>query len=664
MTHSELTQASETYLGSLISHPRVTSLTANRAGDAVLTVQTLDADGKKYETQLFAVSENQEPVALTGKVAGLSLLQLAESGNIYFTDSKRENPKATYKSANTVWKLGRRGEAQPVLDFPASFENFFAIEDGAATTYYFLAADAGSDIEEAKKIAEEREKTGASATLHTEFPTRYWDHDLASQPIALWKSVDGEEPVKIKTPVGRLSNLQVNPQGTFALVNEEIKRNGIHQRDNLWLIDLTGEAEPQLAVEATEEGSHYTGAFNPAGTHAFLTEDRTWRPGVSIQLKLSVLNAETGEVTKVSRDLDRWPGNPIWLTDTAYAFVADNLGASAIYRGEIGAEKTIQLTNDTHHYSSLNFSAGKILANSDSHQNSAYPVAIDPTSGKIEKINAPVEPLKAPGRFEQVSTTAEDGTEITAWLALPESAAPEAGYPLLTFAHGGPWGSWNSWTYRWNPWVFTEAGYAVLLPEPAISTGYGQHMIDRGGDNVGDTPYTDIMSLIAAAEERADIDASQEAFMGGSYGGYMSNWVAGHAGTKFKAYVTHASLWNMMVQNTATDNGIWHEWMIEGADETGQCIVYSPHQYADQIQAPMLVIHGDKDYRVPIANGHQLWMDLHRYSPELKHQFLYFPDENHWILKPANSRIWYQTVRTFLNDRVLGQQEELPLALR
>lgn len=664
MTHSELTQASETYLESLISHPRMTSLVANRAGNAVLSVQTLDEDGKKYETQLFSISDQDPALALTPKAKGVSVLHLAESGNIYFTDSNRENPEATYKGANTVWKLGRRGEAQPVLDFPASFESFFAIEENDNTTYYFLAADAGADIEEAKKIAEERDKTGASAILHTEFPTRYWDHDLASQPTALWKSVNGETPAKVNSPVGRISNLQVNAQGTYALLNEEIKRDGIHQRENLWGIDLTGSQEPKLLVEATEEGSHYAGEFNPSGRLAFLTEDRTWRPGVSIQLKLSVINVETGEVTKVARDLDRWPSNPVWLSDTAFAFVADNLGATALYRGEIGAEKTLQITDDTNHYSSLNFADGKIFALSDSHKNSAFPVAIDPVSGKISELNAPAEPLRATGTLEKVVTTAEDGTEIIAWLALPETQAPEAGYPMLTFAHGGPWGSWNSWTYRWNPWVFTQAGYAVLLPEPAISTGYGQHMLDRGGDNVGGTPYHDIMELIAEAEKRSDIDESTEAFMGGSYGGYMTNWAAGHAGTKFKAYVTHASLWNMMVQNTATDNGIWHEWMIEGFADDGQCVVYSPHQFADQIQAPMLVIHGDNDYRVPLANAHQLWMDLHRYSPELGHQFLYFPDENHWILKPANSRVWYQTIRTFLDDRVLGEKNELPLVLR
>src|SRR5699024_479256 len=136
---------------------------------------------------------------------------------------------------------------------------------------------------------------------------------------------------------------------------------------------------------------------------------------------------------------------------------------------------------------------------------------------------------------------AADGTEVRAWLRLPEGEGP---HPLVVFAHGGPWGSWNAWTYRWNPGPFVAAGYAVLLPDPAISTGYGQSMIDRGQHELGGAPFTDIMALTDAVVARDDIDAERTAFAGGSYGGYMANWVAGHTGDRFRCIVTHASLWD------------------------------------------------------------------------------------------------------------------------
>jgi dipeptidyl aminopeptidase/acylaminoacyl peptidase len=251
-----------------------------------------------------------------------------------------------------------------------------------------------------------------------------------------------------------------------------------------------------------------------------------------------------------------------------------------------------------------------------------------------------------------VEVRAEDGTPIRAWLVLPEGEGP---HPLVVFAHGGPWGSWNAWTYRWNPGPFAAAGYAVLLPDPAISTGYGQAMIDRGQQQLGGTPFTDIMALTEVAGERADIDSERVALAGGSYGGYMANWVAGHTGSAFKCIVTHASLWNTTSMGRTTDNSSWDQAMRE------QSAQYSPHLFADDIEVPMLVIHGDKDYRVPIGQGQELWLDLLTQAKtpldadgDTQHRFLYFPDEGHWILGRGNAEVWYRTVLAFLDTHVLG----------
>ena len=277
--------------------------------------------------------------------------------------------------------------------------------------------------------------------------------------------------------------------------------------------------------------------------------------------------------------------------------------------------------------------------------------------GQVEQLQVLDDPTPVPGKLVEVSAHGEDGTEVRAWLCLPQDA-PEGGAPLLTFAHGGPWGSWNSWTWRWNPWPFVARGYAVLLPDPAISTGYGQAMIDRGNDAIGDAPYTDILALIDAAVARADIDGERTALLGGSYGGYMANWMAGHTGKRFKCIVTHASLWDVDMMGRTTDNATWFEWM-----SASQAHEYSPHRFVGDIQVPMLVIHGDRDYRVPISQGHALWHALLRDSQAKGHKFLYYPDENHWILKPQNSRIWYETVLAFVDTHVLGKDFARPREL-
>jgi dipeptidyl aminopeptidase/acylaminoacyl peptidase len=199
----------------------------------------------------------------------------------------------------------------------------------------------------------------------------------------------------------------------------------------------------------------------------------------------------------------------------------------------------------------------------------------------------------------------------------------------------------------------------VLLPDPALSTGYGVDFVQRGWRGWGGKPYTDLMSITDATVARDDIDAARTAAMGGSFGGYMANWVAGHT-DRFAAIVTHASLWALDQMMTTTDAPFY--WARE---LTGKRLeANSPHGFADAVTTPMLVIHGDKDYRVPIGEALRLWWDLLSRSKEedgsSRHKFLYYPDENHWILKPGNAKIWYATVLAFLAHHVRGEDWQRP----
>jgi dipeptidyl aminopeptidase/acylaminoacyl peptidase len=167
------------------------------------------------------------------------------------------------------------------------------------------------------------------------------------------------------------------------------------------------------------------------------------------------------------------------------------------------------------------------------------------------------------GRVERVVAKAADGTAIGSWLVLPPEASADSPAPLVVFAHGGPIGSWTGWLWRWNPHLLAERGYAVLMPDPAISIGYGQHMVERGWGRWGEAPYTDIIAALDSALTRPDLDASRTALAGGSFGGYMANWVAGHT-DRFRAIVTHASLWDLRPFHGTTDTGA--EWEHEMGD--------------------------------------------------------------------------------------------------
>jgi dipeptidyl aminopeptidase/acylaminoacyl peptidase len=206
-------------------------------------------------------------------------------------------------------------------------------------------------------------------------------------------------------------------------------------------------------------------------------------------------------------------------------------------------------------------------------------------------------------------------------------------------------------------------GYAVLLPDPALSTGYGQDFIRRGWGRWGAEPFTDLMNLTDAAVARDDVDAGRTAAMGGSFGGYMANWVAGHT-DRFRGIVTHASLWAMDQFGPTTDG--YDFWRREMTAQ--MALDNSPHRFVQQIRTPMLVIHGDRDYRVPIGEGLRLWAELAEHHSDddgrMPHKFLYFPDENHWVLSPQHARVWYLTVLAFLDHTVHGQDWHTPDILR
>ena len=259
-------------------------------------------------------------------------------------------------------------------------------------------------------------------------------------------------------------------------------------------------------------------------------------------------------------------------------------------------------------------------------------------------------------------STAADGARVRGWLLLPEGASAENPAPLLLWIHGGPLNSWNAWSWRWNPNLAVARGYAVLLPDPALSTGYGLDFIARGWNAWGAAPFTDLMSITDAVEARPDIDETRTAAMGGSFGGYMANWVAGHT-DRFRAIVTHASLWALDQFAGTTDHaGYWQSIFTPEA-----MLENSPHRAVADIRTPLLVIHGDRDYRVPIGESPRLWAELMEHHGEddgsTVHRFLYFPDENHWVLKPQHAVVWYDTVFAFLGEHLLGEEPTRPAGL-
>jgi dipeptidyl aminopeptidase/acylaminoacyl peptidase len=258
---------------------------------------------------------------------------------------------------------------------------------------------------------------------------------------------------------------------------------------------------------------------------------------------------------------------------------------------------------------------------------------------------------------EEVTWEGAGGAKVQGWITKPANFVANRKWPMIVLIHGGPQSAWNdSWSYRWNPQSFAAAGYVVFSPNPRGSIGFGQKFTDEISGDWGGKVYTDIINGVAYVASMPYIDRDRIGAAGGSYGGYMVNWILGHnddARVKFKALVSHAGLFNLMSMYGATEELWFPEWEFKGTPWTNSKMYeqWSPHMFVKNFRTPTLVINGELDYRVPVTEGLQLFTALQRQGVDSK--LLYYPDEGHWVLKPQNSELWYTTVLDWFDSHLV-----------
>jgi dipeptidyl aminopeptidase/acylaminoacyl peptidase len=244
------------------------------------------------------------------------------------------------------------------------------------------------------------------------------------------------------------------------------------------------------------------------------------------------------------------------------------------------------------------------------------------------------------------------GDSVQGMIVRPPQWTPGATYPVVLIIHGGPQVPWlDSWMRRWNAELFAAPGYGVVLVNPRGSPGYGQKFVDGVSHEWGGAAYADLMNGMDAALARFMwLDGTHAAAAGGSYGGYMVDWIAGHT-TRFKALISHAGVYDLEAATAPTDELWFPEWEFTAPywDPLAMATQYrtwSPHLYAKDFHTPMLVIAGEQDYRVPYTESLSLFAALQRQG--VPSRLIVFPDEGHWILKPQNQRFWWGEVQGWL----------------
>lgn len=691
--------------------PRTSGLALSPDGTRLVTaVSLLDQRGGGSTTSLWEVDPAGERAArrLTRGARGESSPVFTPAGDLLFTSS-RPDPAAVEGEGGddapaALWCLpAGGGEARAVATRPGGVDGVVVARAAGTVLLGSPTLPSATDALDDARLRALRKDTRTTGVLHEASPVRDWDHDLGPDRPRLLVSTggglgslevvlagaggaagSGADRIVLRDLTGHVggalpddSSWTLTADGSSAVTPWSVPEARADHRTALVAVDVaTGERRTLLD---DPDFDHTSPVAAPTGTRVACLRWRRATPSQSMDVDVVVVDAASGESTVLASGWDRWPASLAWAPDGGSLLVtADDGGRCPVFRVGVdgaGADEVVRLTPDDGAYSDVVPSpdGAWVYALRSAVDAPPTPVRIPAAGGAPEVLRAPAHALgswaddattegggpELPGTLTEVTATAEDGTPLRAWLALPAGAGPDSPAPLLLWIHGGPLSSWNAWSWRWNPWLAAARGYAVLLPDPALSTGYGLDFVRRGLGRWGSEPYTDLMAVTDAAVARDDVDAERTAAMGGSFGGYMANWVAGHT-DRFRAVVTHASLWTLDQFAGTTDFPA--EWAREMTAEMVRD--NSPHDSADAITTPVLVIHGNDDDRVPVGEALRLWYDLLSRSTEpdgaSPHRFLLYPDEGHWVLGAGNARLWYATVFAFLDQHVLGRPWTAP----
>jgi len=629
----------------------------------VFTVRDTDVEANKGRYDLWLTNLDGTGLThLTTSPANDTDPQWSRDGRwIYFVSTRQDSTQ--------VWRISPTGgEAEQVTKLPVDINGFRLFPDGKRLALAIDVWPEAKTLAESAKRDRREAKSKVKAQIYDQLLFRHWDtwedgkfsHVFAWTPPELGGQADeardltpGQLTDTPTHPFGGMEEVQVSPDGKWLAFVARVGGREMAWTTNtdVFLVPSNGSAKP-VDVTAANKAYDNNPAFSPDGRSLALTMME--RPGFeSDRTRLAVIDLASRKLRVVTEGWDRSAGELEWSADGRTIYTSsDNVGQRSLFAIDVasGAAKVIvdRGTNEA-----ARVAGDRLVFGRDTMRLPAELFTVKPDGSDLRQLthfNDDRVKAIAWGEPEQFSFKGAKGDTVYGFAIKPAGYVAGQKYPIAFLVHGGPQDSFGDhFHYRWNPEVFAGNGYGVVMIDFHGSTGYGQAFTDSISNDWGGAPFDDLMmGLDAAIAKYSWLDGNRAAALGASFGGYMINWINGKT-DRFKALVVHDGNVDERSAYLMTEELWFPEWE-HGGVPWAQPAGYAKNEPFDLIKnwkTPTLVVHGGLDYRIPDTAGMATFTALQRKG--VPSRFLHFPDENHWVQKPQNSKLWHDEVFAWID---------------
>jgi dipeptidyl aminopeptidase/acylaminoacyl peptidase len=629
----------------------------------VYDLRTVDYDANKSHHALWLIDLKAKTPArkLAISEGGATGARWSADGKtLYFMSSRGGD-------TDQVWRTDSTGEkATQVTHAPLDIGAYKLSADGKHMVVALAVFPDLDDPAATKARADATKAKKSTGVLYDHLFVRHWDTwadgtrnhlyaltldakgDVAGDAVPLMKGFDGDAPGK---PFGGDEDFDISRDGATVFFTARLagKTEPWSTNFDIYATPMDGSAAPK---DLTADNLAWDGTpvVSPDGTKlAYLAMKR---PGFEAdRFGVWIMDLKTGARHEVDPTWDRSAGSLKWTADGRTLLVtAEDVGQTRLFAIDARSGDVRPLTTDGH-ISAVILAGHTLIVGRETLDSPGQLYRLE--GGKLSAltdVNAAKLAAVQFSSFEQFSFAGWNGETVHGYVLKPYGYQPGHKYPVVYLVHGGPQGSFgNSWSYRWNPEVWAGWGYGVVMVDFHGSTGYGQAFTDAISQHWGDRPLEDLQKGWSAALSKYDfLDGDRACAAGGSYGGYMIYWMAGNWNKPWKCLIDHDGVFENHDMGYVTEELWFSEWENGGLPWVNRdgYEKFNPANHVAEWTKPMLIIHSAKDYRIPLEQGLGAFTALQRKG--IPSQFLTFPDENHWVLKPQNSVEWHDTVQAWL----------------